>query len=247
MLRYLRKTFFEPRGREWFGLGLIIESASKPVADPVFARLRDALPYVTFDLLSKDERPELPGFRYSFRVKRALGGLRLLWHARKHYDLVVFFVTGEPQLRLCRAFALAVMRPRRFFVFNEFGQGFWLDREHWPELQTHVVMRYDLETRRQRLLEMWTESKRRWRGRLLRLAAAAARTRRAFTQGLVSAVLLCYAAIFLLPALAMLALLRLTYDSSEHRFRIFGKTMAAPRRRLADAAEAPASCAIVKK
>ncbi len=226
MFRYFRKTFLEPRGKRWFGLGLIIESASARLADPVFARLREVLPYVNFDLLSKTERPGL-GFRYMFRVKRPLGGLRLLLHARKHYDLVVFFATGERRLRLCRAVALLVMRPRRFFAFNEFGDGFWLHRSNWKQIRMHLQKRYN-----------WERWQKRWQGFVAGL--------RALGRGLVwlawlpvRTVQVLYAALFFVPAVLLLALLRLTYDTYCYRFRFFGKTASAPRRELATSNRPP--------
>lgn len=42
------------------------------------------------------------------------------------------------------------------------------------------------------------------------------------------------AAFFLLPALGFLTILRLCYDTSNHRFRLFGKTASAPRRDFSD-------------
>lgn len=221
MFEFFRETFLGPWGERWFGQGLIIESASARVADRAFARLRQVLPYVTFDLLSKIERPD-GGFRHVFRVKRPLGGLRLLFHARKHYDLVVFFATGERHLRLCRDVALLLMRPRRFFVFNEFGDGFWLHDCNREQLRWHLERRYQWK----RIVAGW----------------------RAFLDGLVWLArlpvrigqLLC-AALFFVPTLLLLALLRLSYDTYYYRFRFFGKTLSAPGRKLADsAALAPA-------
>jgi hypothetical protein len=90
---------------------------------------------VRFNLLARVSRP---GFRDVFLVKRRLGGLRLILAARRHYELVILFGTGEPQLRLCRACALLLMRPVRFFVFNEFGEGFWLNRENSRACREHL-------------------------------------------------------------------------------------------------------------
>ena len=216
MSRYVRKTFLEPCGQPWFGVGLIIESASAPVADPVFAKLRDMLPYSNFDLLSRIERPGL-GFRHMFRVKHPLGGLRLLLHARKHYDLVVFFDTGEPVLRLCRAVTLLVMRPRRFFVFNEMG-GFWLDhRDPWPQPDLHPAGRYD-----------WEVWQRRWQAGVS-AALLPIRPARWLAKASVQLALLLYAFLFFIPAFLLLVLLRATYDTYFYRFRFFGKTLTTPR------------------
>ncbi len=223
MFEYFRETFLAPRGKLWFSQGLIIESASARKADPAFARLRDALPYVTFDLLSKVERPGL-GFRHTFRVKRPLGGLRLLFAARKHYDLVVFFAAGEPHLRLCRDVALLVMRPRRFFVFNEFGDGFWLHQCNRDLVRLHLERRYQWK----RIVADW---KALGRG-LTWLARLPFRV-----------VQLLGAALFFLPAVFLLAVLRLSYDTSSYRFRFLGKSASAPRRELVGtgALDAPGS------
>lgn len=212
MFAALRRTFLEPIGKEWFQEGLVIESASARIADHAFARLSKALPDVPFDLLSKADRPGL-GFRNVFRVKRPLGGLRLLFVARKRYDLVVLFGTGERRLYLCRAVALLVMRPRRFFVFNEFGDGFWLDRASWRLLQAHLSMRYD-----------WKAKRLRWQ-KWCRGAVWTARLPIRF-------LLISYAVLCFMPAFLLLAVLRLSYDPRAYRFRWFTKTTAAPRREL---------------
>lgn len=242
MLRYIRNTFFRPRSPSWFGLGIIIESASAEVAAPVFARLREVLPYVNLDLLSEVERPGL-GLRYTFRVKRALGGLRLLLHARKHYDLVVFFATGEKKLRLCRALALLVMRPQHFFVFNEFGEAFWLDRDNWATLRAHVIRRHALDARRLRWLARWKA----WRDNEVAAARRIGRALRRYAGALrwcarlgPRAFWLVYAAVLFGFALALLSILRAVYDTRSFRFRISGKSTAAPRRELEPKAAAAA-------
>ena len=220
--KYFRETFLEPLGERWFGLGLIIESTSATVADHAFARLTEALPNIRFDLLSKTERPR-SGFRHIFRVKHPLGGLRLLLKARKEYDLVIFFAGGEGQLRLCRALALLLMRPKRFFVWNEFGDGFWLNRENWVQVRMHLEMRYHWQKRWESFVAALLLLKR----CLVWLARLPVRIAQAFCAGLL-----------LLPALLLLAILRVTYDTRNYRFRIFAKTTAAPSRKLSEL-EAP--------
>lgn len=215
MFEYFRKTFLEPRGTRWFGLGLIIESSSAKTGDRIFAKLRQVIPYANFDLLSKVERPGM-GFLETFRVKRPLGGLRLLWGTRKRYDLVVLFATGERELGLCRIFALLVMRPKLFFVFNEFGEGFWLNRENWAEVRKHLEMRY-------RLRKRWVDFRDSLRSGLVWLAWLPVRIVWAF-----------YAAFLFLAAFLALAFLRMTYDRRRFRFRFFPEVMSAPRRRLDD-------------
>lgn len=229
MVRYIHSTFLRPWHRSWFGLGLVIESASKEVADRSFAKLREVLPYVNLDLLSSVERPDM-GFRYSFQVKRPLGGIRLLLHARKHYELVVFFITGERKLRLCRAVALFVTRPKHFFVFNEFGEGFWLDWTTREKLLAHLKMRYDWEVRRDDARAWWQRFSTRWRERRDRWSAAAAAVARFLALAGYRLALILYAALFFLPAVAILAFMRLCYDDRQFRFRFFGKNAAAPRR-----------------
>lgn len=213
MFDYFRQTFLEPRGIRWFGLGLIIESSSVKTGNRIFAKLRSVLPYTNFDLLSKVERPGM-GFLEMFRVKRPLGGLRLLLHTRKRYDLVVLFATGEGHLSLCRALALLVMRPKLFFVFNEFGEGFWLNRENWAAVRKHLEMRY-------RWRKRWDSFCAALRSALLWLARLPGRI-----------VLMLYAALLFLAALLVLACLRIIYDRSRFRFRFFPGCTAAPRRKL---------------
>ncbi len=222
MFAFFRRAFLEPRGERWFSQGLIIESASAKGAERALAKLADVLPYIRFDLLSRRERSG-PGLGHVFRVKRPLGGLRLLIHARHHYDLVVLFATGERELWLCRTIALLVMRPERFFVFNEFGDGFWLHRDTASQLRMHLEMRWDWNTKRMR----WHQ---RWEGfvaALLRLVRLPPHLLLGLSAGL----------LFLL-ALLLLALLRATYDTHSYRFRFFGKRASAPRRDL-DVSNAP--------
>lgn len=221
MFEKLSEIFEEPRGDMWFRLGLVIESAPAELAEPAFARLAAAFPGIVFDLLSKRERLDA-AFRYRFRVKRPLGGLRLVWSARQHYELVVFFVAGKPELWLCRALALLAMRPKRFFAFNEFGEGFWVSKEDSDAIRGHIERRLDWEVRRLKLLRLrdkWLVRLRPW-GRSLwwwmrlpfRIAAAL------------------MAALLLLPAVLLLAVLRTSYDTYWYRFRFFGKVASAPRR-----------------
>lgn len=231
MFEQFSRTFLEPYGEPWFRLGLIIESASPETVAEGLARLPSALPEITFDLLSRRARPEMP-LRHTFVVKRPLGGLRLVWYARKHYELVVFFGTGKRELALCRAFALLVMRPRRFFMFNEFGDGFWLDRDRWEQLRGHLERRYDWPTRR----AQW---QRQWR----KFSKACRRFGHKASRGLVWAVqlprritLLVGAAALFVPALLLLAVFRTTYDTYYYRFRFFGKSASAPRLKLDEAA-----------
>ncbi len=238
MFHYFRETFLKPRGKRWFTMGLLIESASARVADPALGRLRQAFPGVAFNLLSKTDRPEW-GFCHRIIVKRRLGGLRLLLRARKHYDLVVFLASGERQLWLCRAFALLLMRPRRFFVFNEFGEGFWLHRSNWGLLLMHLERRYDLNAKG-----------RRWRARWEALVSMPARRWARFVSGVRSVACavrdaaawlarqaprlghIGYSAALFVFAVLLLGILRLTYDARQYRFRLFRKTASAPQRKL---------------
>lgn len=222
MFRYFRQTFWEPRGERWFSVGLIIESASAKVADQAFVKFRDALPNIDFDLLSRTERPGL-GFRHTFQVMRPLGVLRLLLQARRHYDLVVLFATGERELRLCRAVALLVMHPKRFFVFNELGEGFWLNRENWSKLRMHFAMRYD-----------WEAKRKRWQKRREELVSALHRGLVWLAWLPVRIPQMLYAGFLFLVALVLLAVLRATYDTHHYRFRFFSKIAAAPRRKLTE-------------
>jgi hypothetical protein len=221
MFEKLSEIFKEPRGEMWFRVGLVIESAPAELAEPAFARLAATFPGIVFDLLSKRSRQNMP-FQRTFRVKRPLGGLRLVWSARQHYELVVFFVAGKPELWLCRALALLAMRPKRFFAFNEFGEGFWVNKEDWDAIRGHIERRLDWEVRRLKLLRRRNRCLarlRRW-GRFFwwwirlpfRIAAAL------------------MAALLFLPAVLVLTVLRTSYDTYWCRFRFFGKVASAPRR-----------------
>jgi hypothetical protein len=227
LFSYFRNAFLVPRGVRWFHVGIIIESTVPSIGDRAFAKLRNVLPHVRFDLLSKTDRRNAL-FQNVFRVKHPLGGLRLLFCKRKYYDLVVFFAAGKGQLRLCRAFALLLMRPTLFYVVNEFGDGFWLNRENWSQIRKHLDMRY-----------AWQK---RWN--------AVARWLRALQRALVWLAWLpirilqvLYAGLLFLAALLLLAVLRTTYDTYYYRFRFFSKTAAAPRRQSGDLEAKPALAA----
>ncbi len=219
MFRYFRETFLEPRGLRWFGLGLVIESCSPELGDRLLVRLREVIPYANFELLSKNARPIQPEKRIlqTIQVLRSFGGLRLLLAKRHRYDLVVFFVTGEGELLLCRILALLWMRPKLFFVLNEHGEGFWLNRENWSQIRRHLGMRYQLRKR----WDGFLATLRGFQRKLIWLAMLPVR----FAQMLASALLF-------LAALLLLAVLRTTYDRYFDRFRIWRKFAAAPRRKL---------------
>lgn len=214
MFERFASTFLEPRGRRWFRSGLVIESAAPATAVAGLSKLRDALPGVVFDLLTKTGRPEM-GFRHAFLVRRALGGVRLLLRARNDYHLVVLFATGERALGICRACALLFMRPRRFFVFNEFGEGFWLHREDWGKIRGHFERRYNWQGKRWRL--------RQWRDRILARLRPFGRAALWLALSPYRLVLLLGAAALFAPAALLLAVLRACYDKYYCRFRIFGK------------------------
>ena len=125
-------------------------------------------------------------------------------------------------LRLCRVVALLVMRPRRFFVFNEMG-GFWLDRrDRWPQPDLHPAGRW----------QAWVSCVRTLGRGLLWLTLLPTRLGRWLARASVQLALLLYAALFFIPAILLLALLRTTYDTYFYRFRLFGKSARAPRREL---------------
>ncbi len=197
-------------------LGLVIESASPEAAAPAFAKLARVFPGVRFDLLTSSDRPAA-GFCQVFRVRRSLGGLRLLFSRSTQYALVVVFAAGQPHLRLCRAAALTVMRPEQFFAFNEFGDGFWVDRAHIPVIHAHLTRRYE----------------RTWLGSLARMLGGISSLLAKLPGAIAGLGRIFVAACFLLPALAFLSVLRCCYDAYGHRFRLFGKTASAPRRNLA--------------
>ena len=102
--------------------------------------------------------------------------------------------------------------PRRFFVVNELGDGFWLDRDHWPQVRLHLARRYSWVASLVSALWAFGRSLSWWARLPFRLGQ-----------------LLCAALLFV-PAVLLLALLRTTYDTYYYRFRFFGKTLAAPRR-----------------
>lgn len=143
MLSWFRRKSLEPVKDYYFRLGLVIESASPPVSGPILDKIPRIFPGVTFDLLTDAPGPRLY-FRNVFGVARPMELLRLLLRIRKRYDLVVVCGTGERRLRFGRALALLLMRPRATFLFNEYAEGFWLDRKRWPELRRHLAMRYPI-------------------------------------------------------------------------------------------------------
>ena len=140
MFSLFRKTSLEPVRDYYFRLGLVIESASPRVAEPILAKTPRVFPNVSFDLLTDVPGPRLY-FRNVFGVTRRMEVLRLLLRIRKRYDLVVVCATGERRLRFARLLAFLLMRPRAAFVFNEFAEGFWLNRKHWLHLRRHLAMR----------------------------------------------------------------------------------------------------------
>jgi hypothetical protein len=205
----LRRCFFEPRDG-WFSRGLLIESATPENTRVALARLPEVFRGVEWDLLSLHERP---GFRQVYQVKRRFGGVRLLWPARRHYDLVALFhVRGDSALRLCKWLALAVMRPARFFVFIERGEGLWLGPENAAAWRSYFKSRRGsdwLPATLARLAEFVTAGPRRWFGLLWRALRWTG--------------LLVYASATLALAVLMLAFFRLFYDTKVYRFRVFGK------------------------
>ena len=142
MLSWLRRKSLEPVKDYYFRLGLVIESASPPVSGPILDKIPRVFPGVTFDLLTDVPGPRLY-FRNVFGVTRRMELLRVLLRSRKRYDLVVLCATNERRLRFARALAVLLMGLRAtVFVFNEFAEGFWLDRNHWSNLRWHLAMRY---------------------------------------------------------------------------------------------------------
>jgi hypothetical protein len=141
VLRGLRTRFFEPRGRDWFREGLVIASGSQKTVEPALEKISRVFPFVKWDLLSRREYESFP-IRSSFIIRRPLGGLRLLWRARKSFEIVILMgARGERELRSYCWVALLIMAPRRFFVFVERGEGFWLSiddaealRDYYPRL-----------------------------------------------------------------------------------------------------------------
>ena len=133
---------FRKRSREAPRLGLVIGSASPAVAERIFAKIPRAFQGVTFDLLTEDHGARL-FFRNIFNTKGSEGSLRLLLRLRKRYDMLVICGTGEHRLRFVRLLAFFLMRPHvPIFVFNEFAEGFWLDRSHRSNIRQHLKMRH---------------------------------------------------------------------------------------------------------
>jgi len=223
MFEGFSSTFLGPRGDRWFRRGLVVASARPRTVGAALAKLESAFPGVVFDLLAKPAAVQAsPGaYRYVFPVKRPFGGLRLLLHARQEYDLVVLFAAGERELALCRACALLLLRPRRFFVFNEFSDGFWLHRDDAAQIRGHFERRYNWAGKRWRLKQMrdWVLSVLRHCGRAGRWLALLP----------YRAVLLLGAAVLFLPAVLLLLLLRAAYSTRSHRFRFLGRLVPAPR------------------
>lgn len=141
MLSWFRRKSLEPVRDYYFQLGLVIESASPPVSAPILSKIPRVFPGVTFDLLTDEPAPH-PLFRNVFGVSRRTELLRLLFRIRRRYDLVILCATNERRLRFARALALLLLRPRAVFVFNEFAEGFFLDRRRWPNIWGHLKMRY---------------------------------------------------------------------------------------------------------
>jgi hypothetical protein len=223
MFERFSSTFLGPRGDRWFRRGLVVASAGPQAVGAALAKLESTFPGVVFDLLAKPAAVEAApgGFRSVFPVKRPFGGLRLLLHARQEYDLVLLFAAGERELALCRACALLLLRPRRFFVFNEFSDGFWLHRDDAAQIRGHLERRYNWAGKRWRLKQM-----RDWVLSVLRLSGRAARWLALLPY---RAVLLLGAAVLFLPAVLLLLLLRATYSARSHRFSFLGRLVPAPR------------------
>lgn len=219
----LRKTFLDPRGKAWFGMGLVIESAPAAIAERGLRKLARVFPGVPFNLLSRIRRTD-GSYIHRVHVRHLLGGLRLIWRARRDYDLVVFFASGRGELRLCRALALLLMRPRRFFVFNEFGEGFWLHRSRSSVVRAHLERRFDIKAR-------FTPWQRRWKT-LAAMIWSVLHAPVALADAAYRLVLLIWAVLLFFTAFAILAILRLTYDTKTFRFRGFGRNASAPRRSL---------------
>jgi hypothetical protein len=231
MLKGFRARFLEPPAGEWYRQGLLIESA-RQAADEALPRLGAIFPSVTWDLLSRRLRP---GFRTVFQIKRPFGGLRLLWAARRTYDVVAFFrVRNDRDLRLYPWLALLLMRPRRFFVFIERGDGLWLAVEDGARIRKYFADRHGW--RRRVDFAAWAI---RWfgagpRGWVQGLWRALVRTVR-------GAGLLVYASATLAWALLLLAFFRLFYDTRRYRFRMFTKQAALHPERELGPRESPAS------
>lgn len=231
MFEGFRARFLGPPTGEWYRQGLVIESA-RTTPDQALPRLGSIFRGVTWDLLSRRERP---GFRHVFQIKRVLGGLRLLWAARRSYDLVAFFhARSDRDLRIYPWLALLLMRPRRFFVFIERGDGLWLAAEDGPRIRKYFSDRYGW--RRRVDLAAWAI---RWfasgpRGWTLSIGRGMIRALRFIG-------LLAYASVTLAWAVMLLAFFRLFYDTRHYRFRFFTKQAALHPERELGARESPAS------
>jgi hypothetical protein len=145
VLRGFRARFLQPRDKDWFSEGLLIASGCPETVRQALASLGDAFPRVKWDLLSRREYPEF-SFRSSFIIRRPLGGFRLLWSARQHFEIVVLIgARSDRELSAYRWAALFLMAPRRFFIFMEGGDGFWLSiddaaalRNYYPRIAWFV-------------------------------------------------------------------------------------------------------------
>lgn len=252
VLQGFQRRFLLLRDKEWFCEGLVIESASDRTAAPVLARIHEILPLVKWDLLSRHPRP---GFRFLFHIKRPLGGVRLLFSARKHYEIVVFFyAAGDRDLRLHNWLALLLMRPRRFFVFIEGADGFWLAAEDARKIRNYVnrCWGFDLPAGFWEKLE---EGSWRWRDPFVWAARAAGRAivrvLRVPARGIMRLLwvlarglrwvgLLFYATGTFLLAVLLLGFFRLFYDTYYYRFRFFGNQVTLHPGRDLGGEEAPA-------
>jgi len=138
-----------------YRLGLVIESALPSSAEPILDKIARVFPGVTFDLMTASSARH-PGFRNIFRVTGRVEMLRVLLRLRKRYDLLVVFAAGDGHMRVARAIAVLLFWHRtRIFVFNEFAEGFWLDREHRSNLREHLAMRHAGRTAKLRYLSQW--------------------------------------------------------------------------------------------
>jgi hypothetical protein len=116
---------------------------------------------------------------------------------------------------------LLLLRPRRFFVFNEFGDGFWLHREEMAQIRGHFERRYNWAGKRWLLSQMGD--------RVVSALRSYGRAARCLALLPYRAVLLLGAAVLFLPAVLLLLLLRTAYSARSHRFRLFGRLAPAPR------------------
>ena len=245
----IRERFLSPPGDEWFEVGLVIQSASARTASAVYPRLSQIFPRVEWDLLSRQQHP---GFRFVYRIKRPLGGLRLLFSARWRYEIVALFHSAaDRDLRLHFWLALLLMRPRRFFVFIEGGDGFWLAAENAQQIGTYLDRLWGLRRKRQAVVQCpgrVAEQLRGWgrainsavRGFLLAVAAPLARGLWAIWLGLRWLGLFLFAVTGFLLAIVLLGFFRLFYDTYYYRYRFFSKAMTLhPSRKLTQTSGAP--------